>query len=89
MVAKVCGSVRNSLEKLLDLNKGKSNKDLLALILAFTCGFIWPLIGAALMVWNRVGGKHADIGIVAGVAAVLNVTVYLLPIVFDVAFHVL
>ncbi len=53
MLTKTFHSIQDMFERLLNMYKEKSTKGLLALMAAFVCGFIWPLLGLLAAVWTR------------------------------------
>ena len=80
MLTKTFHSIRGMFERLLNMYKEKSTRGLLALMAAFACGFIWPLLGLLAAAWTRHSGKHADAGSIAGMAAVINIVTYFIQI---------
>lgn len=85
MLTKTFHSIRGMFERLLDMYKEKSTRGLLALMTAFVCGFIWPLLGLLAAAWTRHSGKHTDAGSIAGMAAVINIVTYFIQIAAKIA----
>lgn len=89
MLAKAYDAIRDVMDSFLDLYRGRTTRGLLVLVVAFACGFAWPLFGVIAAIWCRAAGKYVDIGTVAGAAAGLNVAIYLIQIIVKIALHVL
>lgn len=80
MLTKTFHSIQSMFERPLNMYKEKSTRGLLALMAAFVCGFIWPLLGLLVAVWTRHSGRHTDVGSVAGMAAIINIVTYFIQI---------
>lgn len=76
--------VRRVGERFFALYRGHSARELIVCALGFVIGFAWPVAGVAAFVASRSTRRFKDAGTIALIAAIANIVVYLLQIVFRI-----
>lgn len=76
--------VRQVGERFFALYRGHSTRELIVCAFSFVIGFAWPVAGVAAFVASRSAHRFKDVGTIALIAAMANIIVYLLQIVFRI-----